>query len=102
MPRTKVQTIKKHNEYVKGYAKQRRDVFAAKLRDFKARGCMACPENDPVAIELHHWRGEKAFEISVNAWGRRPDLVEEEFAKVVRLCRNCHAKAHAHGPRIFP
>ena len=65
----------------------------ALIAEFKAGGCIACPESDPCALDCHHL-GDKDMPIS-QMRGMSEKRVKTELAKCVVLCANCHRKHHA-------
>lgn len=71
----------------------RAHVEAIKLE----RGCLCCPEREIVCLKFHHLEGEdKLLEICTivrHAWSLKK--LEEEIAKCVVVCGNCHDKIHA-------
>lgn len=53
-------------------------------------GCVRCGYNEhPAALDFHHVRGEKLFNIGYNAW-RGYEILKVEMAKCDVLCANCH------------
>ena len=57
--------------------------------------CQACDESDPCCIDFHHLDPTtKEFAIS-NMMAYSAERIEQEIAKCVPLCRNCHSKVHA-------
>lgn len=78
---------------------RRRQTKRDKLAAYKAeRGCLMCPENNPVCLDLHHLDPSVKDDtvshlLSRASWER----VEAEIAKCVVVCRNCHAKHHHDG-----
>lgn len=62
----------------------------------KLRGCLFCPENDPVVLQFHHVIPEsKTFNIGHSHTSRGIGAVEAEIAKCVVVCANCHLRIHA-------
>lgn len=61
--------------------------------EFKSSGCIHCGEKRIPALDCHHVRGEKLFEI-----GKRPTISEsrlrEELEKCEVWCANCHRCEH--------
>ncbi len=74
-------------------------LYRRKIRDFthqlkqQSDGCLVCGEQEPVALDFHHSdpstkKGEVRRMNSLR-------LVEEEAAKCVIICANCHRKFHS-------
>ena len=54
-------------------------------------GCVDCGYNDdPVALDFDHVRGEKLFGVGDTRKGRALHLMVEEAEKCVVRCANCH------------
>ncbi len=68
---------------------RRRDI----LNEIKiTEGCFDCGFNeDPVALHFDHVDGEKKFNIGKSLNGYKWKTIEEEIAKCVVRCANCHA-----------
>ena len=85
----------KHRRAVAERNKRVKEEALVKLNAIKAeRGCLLCPENDPVCLDFHHCRGKKEMVIAhavLNSWKR----IEAELKKCVVVCSNCHRKIHA-------
>ena len=77
--------------------KSRRLLIKAKWDEWKAsQGCISCPENTPVCLDMHHRDpSEKELNISdavAHGWGWK--RIMQEAAKCVVVCANCHRKLH--------
>lgn len=60
-------------------------------------GCAVCGYNNYAgAIDMHHCKGEKLFQVDSNAWTKGLPAARREFQKCVPLCANCH-RAVTHG-----
>ena len=66
------------------------------IRDYKAsKGCSRCGYNDnPVALDLHHDKGDKEDKISTMCHLYGLERIKKEIKKCVVVCRNCHAIIH--------
>lgn len=68
-----------------------------KLRDWKeSKGCSRCNEKDPSCLELHHLDPsikETHVATVVGYWSEQ--RLQQEIAKCIILCSNCHKKFHA-------
>lgn len=71
-----------------------RSQLRAFLASRKASGCIDCGEKRLPCLEFHHTAG-KDFTIS-HAVRQRLSIarVEQELARCVLVCRNCHAWRH--------
>lgn len=62
----------------------------------KQEGCSYCDESEPCCMDFHHTKPSikhKSVSTMVNegcSWQR----IEQEIAKCVMLCANCHRKVH--------
>lgn len=68
------------------------------LRELKNRSsCYACTENHPAVLEFHHVRAEdkKGTLSHLARKGASLKHLEDELAKCVCLCSNCHKKVHS-------
>lgn len=65
----------------------------------KAGGCIRCSEADLSCLEFHHLdKDSKENDIGKMIYLMTPDIMErleQEIAKCVVLCSNCHNKLHA-------
>jgi hypothetical protein len=77
------------------WLRRRKDRILARLNVERARGCSRCSEDDPRCLDFHHAKGPKLFTLA-EAVSRSHSMkkVEEELAKCVVLCANCHRKEH--------
>lgn len=74
-----------------------RNEAKAAIAAFRVNGCALCSENEEACLSAHHLDAEDK-EFNVGDAVRRKfsrKKVEEELAKCVCLCHNCHAKVHA-------
>lgn len=88
---------KKHLARVRRNDKRYRTERKLLVASFKKKGCLVCPEKDPVCIHAHHTLAQtKKFNIA-DGVKRKVGLgkLKEELAKCVPLCANCHLKLHA-------
>jgi hypothetical protein len=95
--------FKKYSKTEKGkinqYEKRQRSMARKKevLNAFKANGCSVCSEKALCAMDVHHLDpSQKEFEIGALAgstWA--VSRLENELAKCICLCANCHRKYHA-------
>ncbi len=76
--------------------KKLRDENRKRLNEYKLqKGCLCCPEKELVCLEFHHTdMSEKDFGIASNTHRTWP-YIEQEIAKCVVVCSNCHKKIHA-------
>lgn len=93
---------RKHPEYYKEKARDRRQALYAWTDDIKrSLGCSRCPEKEPVALDFHHRDpATKLGEVSkmiTRGLGRK--TIEAEIAKCDVLCSNCHRK-ETHSCRV--
>jgi len=104
----------RNREYQRKWYAKNREIQNARVRKNQARakeqikahvlaikqlGCERCSENDPVCIDFHHKDpGQKELAIAKVMNGRWSIArVDQEIAKCMRLCSNCHRKLHAYG-----
>lgn len=60
-----------------------------------ASGCQRCDEKDPVCLDFHHVdESTKRFNIASNIHNMSRKTMEDEIAKTIVLCSNCHRKLH--------
>ena len=65
------------------------------INEDKKRGCEICGYNKFIgALDYHHVRGEKVFELSSNS-SRSITQIQEEMDKCMLVCANCHRELHA-------
>ena len=92
----------KQREYSRNYSKKnrirliknekdRRQKLHTKAEAFK-KECILCGFNDIRALEFHHVRDKKLFDISRGVNSRYSwEEIEKEIKKCDVLCSNCHA-----------
>lgn len=107
MPRSKLNPEKKKQYEREWYAKNksRRLEINHKWRDKRVKffkeikSCMICNhcgERNPVCLEFHHKNPEeKDLEIATAMYRWSQRKLEQEIAKCMVLCSNCHKKEHA-------
>ncbi len=62
----------------------------------REKGCRYCPENDPIALDMHHRDpDEKKFGIASRIGDTRWVVLIKEIEKCDVICSNCHRKLHA-------
>lgn len=70
---------------------KRRKENKAYLEEYKrSKCCIDCGESNPIVFEFDHVRGTKVSNISTLAGWATIALLEEEIAKCVIRCCNCH------------
>ncbi len=76
---------------------KRRALYKAHRERKHALGCGKCVENNPACLDWHHTDpSTKLFSIATGMTrGYGAAKMEEEIAKCVLLCANCHRKEHA-------
>ncbi len=84
----------KHAAYRKAWAKAHPRTKL--IEKAKIKGCAICEEKSPVALDFHHIDpSQKKFSIGGYYLIKTDAEVEEELAKCVVVCANCHRKIHA-------
>ena len=87
----------KYKEKVLNKNRKRKKEIAGFITDYKRkRGCTLCPENEPVALDFHHIKGEKEIAIAHirnRMWS--DEKILRELEKCVVVCSNCHRKITA-------
>lgn len=86
-----------HRARTKINKKSYRVAAAEIISRFRLNGCVRCGEKDECCLSAHHVDASlKQFEVS-NAISSQFGLkrIEEELARCVCLCENCHRKLHA-------
>jgi hypothetical protein len=76
--------------------KEDRRIKKQWLDEQKLAGCSRCPEKDPCCIDFHHTdptQKEGNLSVKVAHWSIAK--LQEEIAKTILLCSNCHRKLHA-------
>ena len=68
---------------------------AQQIREYKIKlGCSVCGYNKcGKALDFHHLKGDKNFNISLGK-GKSFKTLLKEAKKCVVLCKNCHAELH--------
>lgn len=87
----------KNREKVLGLNRQNKQRNAQHLAQVKQqRGCQTCGYNKcAAALDFHHL-GSKSFELSRAAtMGMSIQSLDDEIAKCIVLCANCHRELHA-------
>ena len=80
-----------------GFDQKRIEKRAWFITFIAAARCTDCPENDSRCLEWHHIK-TKRFKISyLLTSGHSLAFLQEELARCVVLCANCHRKRHAKG-----
>ena len=91
----------KNKQLVIDKASKRRRSQAAHFAAFKAtKSCIKCGESHPATLDFHHVEyhpnNKKVHKLVADGhWWKR---IEEEIAKCVVLCSNCH-RIHHHEER---
>ena len=86
-----------NREHHKKVTMARTNRHRKKAKDYlqsikKLNGCALCPEKTHCCLDFHHLR-DKVFELARS--GEFSMLkIQEELAKCVCLCANCHRKVH--------
>ena len=78
--------------------RQIRDSLLEKTNNLKlSAGCKFCIEKEVVCLDFHHLdANEKEFSIAkMVSNGRKWQEIENEIAKCIIVCSNCHRKLHA-------
>ena len=58
-------------------------------------GCSRCSETEPCCLDFHHIYDNKLIDISkLSRMGWSWKRIDEEIAKCIILCSNCHRKEH--------
>lgn len=92
----------KEKENKKRYEKKK--LLQCWFREYKKTlSCVNCEETHPACVEFHHLK-EKKKEVStmVRSGGYAQKTIEEEIAKCIPLCANCHRKEHYEKKRACP
>lgn len=82
----------KHRRQSDAARRRRRAGPEAFVREYlSTRACEDCGEDDILVLELEHCRGEKISEVSnLISRGVPVEVVQDEVAKCVVRCANCH------------
>lgn len=76
--------------------KEDRRIKKQWLDEQKLTGCSKCPEKDPCCIDFHHVDPtQKLGNLAVKVAHWSIAKLQEEIAKCILLCSNCHRKLHA-------
>jgi hypothetical protein len=82
----------KHRATQKAIEARNREWFKGYKSSLK---CERCPESHISCLEFHHINGDKSYDVSDMIRGFSIQRIQEEIAKCIVLCKNCHAKEHA-------
>lgn len=87
--------------YYRNYHIGYRDKQNKKYSDYRKKiqclktPCAKCGENRLYVIDFHHIDpAEKSFNINRKTSIKDFSIIEDEVAKCISLCRNCHAEFH--------
>lgn len=83
---------------MKPYNKERRKTIEAWFRNYKETlSCEFCGEDSSECLDFHHKDPtDKRFTIGCySMMGVSIDTLQQEIAKCIILCANCHRKLHA-------
>lgn len=88
---------RKHLVRVRRNEALRADILRPYVLEFKAKGCLLCPEKTPCCLSAHHLDPSgKDFDISMACKkGVSIEALKAELEKCVCVCENCHRKIHA-------
>ncbi len=98
------QNKQKSNWYLKNKETHKSNVYKNKLKKIEAareyiwnylstHPCQECGENDPSVLEFDHVKGKKKAEVTkLMRDGYSIGAIQQEIAKCVVLCANCHKK----------
>jgi len=83
-------------KYIKGKrSKAQNQACRSYINEDKKRGCELCGYNKFIgALDYHHVRGEKVFELNRPA-SRSIKTIQDEIDKCMLVCANCHRELHA-------
>ena len=83
----------KRRPYDRAYKKMQRDKVAAIKMEM---GCIDCGYKEhPAALDFDHISGDKSEAVGTMLRGLGWKRIEEEIAKCVVRCSNCHRVRHA-------
>jgi hypothetical protein len=87
----------KHLARVRKTDERAREAVKALIASFRETGCILCREAEHACLSAHHVKAdEKDFNIGDASRKKMSAArVEQELAKCICLCHNCHAKVHA-------
>lgn len=95
--------VSQYSAHRRRNARKKRLENRRRMLDILARSqCIDCGEKDPLVLEFDHVRGEKKGNVcdligSLISWKR----IEEEIAKCVVRCANCHRRKTARDYKWF-
>jgi hypothetical protein len=75
--------------------RRRRGTIRKYIESKKIGGCSQCPEKESCCLDFHHTGSKKIgiAKLSLAGWSWK--RIDEELAKCILLCSNCHRKLHA-------
>jgi len=83
-------------EWYRQYRVNRGNERKAMTTDLKASvGCLLCGERVPLVLIFHHLDPATKYKNVATILNSKIELINNELAKCVVLCRNCHTKVHA-------
>lgn len=95
MTRKETRTYKDRAAYLSSATTKRRRRIKIFAIEHKGGKCQICGYNRCVgALDLHHYKGEKKFLISTDAYLHSWTDIKEELNKCILLCANCHRELH--------
>lgn len=88
--------VKHKEDYIRRSQEQKERITKI-INDLKSEGCSLCGEKCIPCLEFHHLDpSQKDFNISQMKVKGNISKLQDEIAKCVLLCANCHRKVH-HG-----
>jgi len=95
MRRKETRTYKDRAAYLSFATTKRRRRIKIYAVEQKGGKCQICGYNRCLgALDLHHYKGEKKFLISTDAYLHSWADIKEELDKCILLCANCHRELH--------
>ena len=86
----------KNKQDVLARTKANREKLVARLNEWKAGGCHVCGYNrSTAAIDAHHLRDKHIMVSKMVSGNHSIQRLNDELAKCVPLCANCHRELHA-------
>ncbi|MBV6446331.1 MAG: hypothetical protein IFNCLDLE_02623 [Ignavibacteriaceae bacterium] len=84
-------------EFYKEKNNKRKNEIKAYLKKIKLdKSCVRCGFSDPRALEYHHTKGNKEFEIATAInMGYSIERINKEIEKCELICANCHRIEHS-------
>lgn len=80
------------------YRKKNTDWLRDYKRELKCKSCGYSKETHKnfteKALEFHHHKGDKMFNVSVGAFFKSQESLMKEISKCVVLCSRCHTEEH--------